>query len=161
VNTARLTSNPKLRKAGCSLWLLGVVTLAAGCDTPPAEAPPPPALQEIFRCEHLLIAADSDSCTGDVVGPGELTLTFRPDPKTASWEMAVDGLKTLADECAFQGRFDQTRLSALQGRGETQIVCPVAGTIDRQYHTMTFTTREATPNTTLRVQVVYRRFPEH
>jgi len=130
--------------------------MTAACGAPPA----PPVEQktvEVFRCEHLLIAEDQDACTGDVVGPGELVLTFRPDPKTAGWEVAVDGLKALASECAFRGRFDQKRLSALQGRGETEIVCPIAATVDRQYHTLTFETRDPAPNTTLRVQVVFRR----
>ena len=79
------------------------------------------------------------------------------DPKTASWEIALDGLTTLADECAFRGRFDQTRLAALQGRGEAEIVCPIADGVDRPYHTLYFETREPTPGTTLRVRVVYQR----
>ena len=139
-----------------ALW--ATFTLLAGCDTPTATAPaaPPPQV-EVFRCEHLLIAADSDQCSGDVIGPGDLRLAFRPDPKTASWEIALDGLTTLADECAFRGRFDQTRLAALQGRGEAEIVCPIADGVDRPYHTLYFETREPTPGTTLRVRVVYQR----
>lgn len=137
--------------------LVGVFVLAAACESPPPGNPVAPPLVEVFRCEHLLIAVDEDTCTGDVVGPGELTLSFRPDPKSASWEVAVDGLTALADECAFRGRFDQTRLSALQGRGETEIVCAIAAPVDRQYHTLSFATREATPHTTLRIQVVFQQ----
>jgi len=152
-NPAGIDGTQTANRLAIVLWL---ALMTAACGAPPA----PPVEQktvEVFRCEHLLIAEDQDACTGDVVGPGELVLTFRPDPKTAGWEVAVDGLKALASECAFRGRFDQKRLSALQGRGETEIVCPIAATVDRQYHTLTFETRDPAPNTTLRVQVVFRR----
>ncbi|MGE0622482.1 MAG: hypothetical protein AB7I04_17955 [Pseudomonadales bacterium] len=151
---SRLTRSSNLVCAALALLLLG-------CDsptpTPEASAPAPLGSVEAFRCDLLLIAEDKDTCTGDVVGPGELTLTFRPDPRTASWEIAVEGLTAVTQECAFHGRFDQTRLSALQGRGEIKIVCPIDAAVDRQYHSLGFTVREPTPNTTLRVQVAFRR----
>ena len=105
----------------------------AGCGDEIAHTPgAEPETVEVFSCDRLLIGLETTYCHEDVVGPGRLTLSFRPDPKETSWEIGIRGLAALAEQCQFHGRFDQTRLSALQGRGETNIICDIAASIERQ-----------------------------
>ena len=134
------------------------VLLLAGCGEPltPVSAPQPEPI-EAFSCSHLLIGLETAYCHEDVVGPGTLTVSFRPDPKETSWEIGVRGLAALAEQCEFHGRFDQTRLSALQGRGETDIFCNIAANVDRQYHEIRFENRLDAPNTAINVRVSFTR----
>ena len=133
--------------------------LLAGCGEGNAPDAPsePPLPVEIFACSHLLIGLETVYCHEDVVGPGTLMLSFRPDPKETSWEIGVRGLAALAEQCEFHGQFDQTRLSALQGRGETDIVCAIAAGIDRQYHEFRLENLLDAPNTAIKVTVRYSR----
>ena len=136
--------------------LLPCLALLAGCAEP--EKPPPAAtMSEVFNCSHLLIGLESVACREDVTGPGRLTVSFVPDPPETSWEIGVRGLAALAEQCEFHGTFDQTRLAALQGRGETAIVCEIAASIDRQYHEIRFENRLDAPNTAIRVTVSLQR----
>ncbi len=140
---------------GWRLTLLLMAFVLAGCgDRQPSAAPPP---TEVFSCAHLLIGPETVYCHEDVIGPGTLILSFRPDPKETSWEFGIQGLAALARECEFRGRFDQTRLSALQGRGEAEIVCTIEAGIDRQYHELRFENRTGTLNTSIQITVGFWR----
>ncbi len=143
-----------MRQFTCTL--LSTAILLTGCGEQTLSEPDPEP-QELFSCSHLLIGLETVSCREDVVGPGTLTLSFRPDPKETSWELAIQGLAALAEQCEFHGQFDQTRLSALQGRGETDIVCAIAADVDRQYHEIRFENLLEAPNTALHVQVTFNR----
>jgi hypothetical protein len=127
-----------------------------GCE---GEAPTPTATEpvEVFSCSHLIIGLETVFCREDVVGPGKLTVSFRPDPKETSWEISVRGLAALAEQCEFHGQFDQTRLSALQGRGEAQIACAIVADVDRQYHEFRFENLIDAPNTAIQVAVTLQR----
>lgn len=128
----------------------------AGCGEPVTRAPKPEPV-EVFNCDRLLIGLETAYCHEDVVGPGTLRLSFRPDPKETSWEIGIRGLAAVAELCEFHGQFDQTLLSALQGRGETDLVCPIAAEVDRQYHEIRFENRLDAPNTAIRVTVTLTR----
>ena len=130
------------------------VALLLGCGTPDSAAPPP---AEIFSCHLLLIGSDTQSCIEDVQGPGTLGITFKPDPPQGGWELALSGLAPLADACGFVGSYDQTRLTALQGRGETEIICEIAAGMDRSYHELTFESRPDTANTSMGIEVTFSR----
>jgi len=104
----------------------------------------------------MLIGLTEVSCTNDIQGPGVLRIEFRPDP-SHSWEVAVSGLAALAEQCEFRGSFDQTRLAALQGRGDTDLVCPLSETVDRPYHTLSFENLTETPNSSLAISVTLTR----
>jgi hypothetical protein len=140
-------------------WL-GLAVFAALLIAACAEehtAPPEPVAVEVFSCTHVLIGLETVHCREDVVGPGTLSLSIRPDPKETSWELGIKGLAALAEHCEFHGQFDQTRLSALQGRGETGLVCPIAADVDRQYHELRIENRLDTPNTAISVSLSYSR----
>jgi hypothetical protein len=140
------------------VFAAGQCLLLTGCgeQVTPVSAPQP-ELVELFSCSHLLIGLETAYCHEDVVGPGTLAVSFRPDPKETSWEIGVRGLAALAEQCEFHGRFDQTRLSGLQGRGETDIVCNIAANVDRQYHEIRFENRLDAPNTAINVRVSFTR----
>ncbi len=139
-----------------SLAALVLPLLVTGCSpsAPPAETPTP---VEIFSCSHLLIGVETVFCHEDVTGPGTLRVSFRPDPAETSWEVSVRGLAALAEQCEFHGQFDQTRLSALQGRGETDIVCRIAADVDRQYHELRVENRTDIPNTAINLRIIFTR----
>ncbi len=136
--------------------LLTALWLCTGCGEAPPE-PEPSLPVQIFVCTETLIGLETASCREDVVGPGTLTLAVIPDPKETSWELAIRGLAALAEQCAFQGRFDRTRLSQLQGRGPVDIVCPITPDIDRQYHEIRFENRLDQPNTSIRIELRFER----
>lgn len=123
----------------------------------PSTPEDPPAATTVFECRKILIGLDQASCREDIQGPGVLTVTFTPDPLQTSWEVGVRGLATLADTCEFHGRFDQTRLSNLQGRGATALRCPIDATTNRQYHEISVTSRLDTPGTSLTVTLTLAR----
>jgi hypothetical protein len=130
------------------------MALLMGCGTPEPPTPPP---EVAFRCHLLLIGSDTQSCVEDVQGPGTLEIRFKPDPPQGGWELALTGLAPLADACGFIGSYDQKRLSALQGRGETEIVCKLAPGIDRSYHELTFESRLDAANTSMGIEVTFSR----
>ena len=136
--------------------LATLIILPLACDSPPAtdEFPVP---VEVFACHKILIGISAISCTEDIQGPGVLTIAFKPDPTQSSWEVAVRGLAALAEQCEFHGSFDQTRLSALQGRGATELVCPIAASIDRSFHELSFSSLTETPNSSLAISVTLVR----
>lgn len=135
---------------------LGLFTLLAACGAP--ETPPAaPAREQVFRCDLRLIGIDARSCKEDVIGPGQLTITFKPDPPESAWDASVEGLTALAEACGFSGGFQRKRLSGLEGRGKAEITCPIAPNVDRPYHELRFATREATPGTSLGISVVFVR----
>ena len=136
--------------------LLVALLLISGCEKERAE---PPVMEHtlVFECTQLLIGLDTAYCHEDIVGPGLLRIYFLPDPKETSWELGVRGLAALAEQCEFRGQFDQTRLSALQGRGETEIVCPITGNVNRQYHELSFENRLETTNTSISITVNFSR----
>ncbi len=136
-------------------WLC-LLFLAAGCGEQ-RQPDAPPAAVEVFSCSHLLIGLETVYCREDVIGPGRLTISFRPDPRETSWEIGVRGLAALAEHCEFRGQFDQTRLSALQGRGETDIICPIAAGVDRQYHELRFENLLDATNTAISLTVSFER----
>ena len=105
----------------------------------------------------MLIGLGSDSCTGDVLGPGVLRIAFKPDPPQSSWEVGINGLAALADTCEFHGSFDQTRLAALQGRGATELICPIDASIDRAYHELSFSNQLVNPNSSISIAVTFER----
>ena len=142
---------PRMSASLCCISLL-----LGGCGEQ-ADAPPTPILDEAFTCSQTLIGRETASCREDFVGPGELTISFQPDPKETSWEIGVRGLAALAEQCEFHGRFDQTRLSALQGRGETHIVCAIAPSLNRQYHELRFENLLEAPSTAIHVRVTLAR----
>ena len=137
-----------------SLATLIILQMACDSRSPTDEAPAP---VEIFACHKLLIGISEISCTEDIQGPGVLTVAFKPDPPQSSWEVAVRGLAALAEQCEFHGSFDQTRLSALQGRGETELVCPIAADVDRSFHTLSISSLTETPNSSLAISVTLVR----
>ena len=130
--------------------------LTGGCAEE-RTAPPDPVTAEVFSCNHLLIGLETVYCREDVVGPGTLTLSIRPDPTETSWEVGIKGLAALAEHCEFHGQFDQTHLSALQGRGETDLVCPITADVDRQYHEIRIENRLDASNTAISVSLTYSR----
>lgn len=135
---------------------LALLLLLSGCgEQQAADGAPPPV--ETFSCGRLLIGLETVYCHEDVVGPGTLSVSFEPDPKETSWEIAVRGLAALAEQCEFHGQFDQTRLSALQGRGRCELVCPISANIDRQYHELSFENLSDTINTSITVTARFRR----
>ena len=136
--------------------LLVALLLISGCEKERAE-PPETEHTLVFECTQLLIGLDTGYCHEDIVGPGLLHIHFLPDPKETSWELGVRGLAALAEQCEFRGQFDQTRLSALQGRGETEIVCPITGNVNRQYHELSFENRLETTNTSISITVNFSR----
>ena len=127
-----------------------------GCEQPSTESAESEPIQ-VFECTQLLIGLDTGYCREDIVGPGVLNIQFLPDPRETSWELSVRGLAALAEQCEFRGQFDQTRLSALQGRGETEIVCAINAVIDRQYHELSFENRQETTNTATAINVIFAR----
>lgn len=138
------------------LLLSGVVI--SGCSNPePAVEPEPEETVLVSACSERLIGLETVYCREDVVGPGTLTVRIRPDPKETSWELGIRGLAALAEACAFEGRFDGTRLSRLQGRGAVAIVCPIAADVDRPYHEISFENRLDAPNTSIQVSFEFRR----
>ena len=139
---------------GASLWC--VMQLLTGCGGS-ADAPAPRATTEVFTCSRTLIGLETAFCREDITGPGELTVSFRPDPEETSWEISVRGLAALAEQCEFHGHFDQQRLSALQGRGATDIVCALDPSLDRQYHEIRFENLLDAPNTAINVSVSLQR----
>ena len=145
-----------MRVRGMSLLLPYYLLLSAGCTEQPATDPEPVPVQ-IFKCTQLLIGLDTGYCREDITGPGVLSVRFQPDPKETSWEISLRGLAALAEQCEFRGQFDQTRLSALQGRGETEIVCHLGEEVDRQYHELSFANQLQTTNTAITVTVTFSR----
>ena len=141
-------------RVSASLWC-GLLLLV-GCGEQ-ANSPAPPSTTEVFSCSHTLIGLETVFCHEDIVGPGVLTVSFRPDPKETSWEIGVRGLVALAEQCEFHGQFDKPRLSALQGRGKADIVCAIAPSLDRQYHEIRFENMLDVPNTAINVSVSLRR----
>ena len=141
-------------------WLIATLAAAAallsGCgeQRPAAPAPMP---TELFNCAQTLIGLETVYCHEDVIGPGILTLSLQVDPEETSWELRIRGLAALAEQCEFHGHFDQTRLSALQGRGETEIICPIAAGVDRQYHEFSFENLLDAPNTAINVALTFTR----
>jgi hypothetical protein len=138
------------------LSLLLLPAALAGCGEPPPIREPAPRT-EVFRCTERLIGRTTVYCHEDVVGPGVLTVNILPDPRETSWELSIRGLAALAEQCEFHGRFDQTRLSALQGRSEVKLVCPIEADVDREYHEIRFENRIDAPNTSITVSVVLSR----
>jgi hypothetical protein len=137
------------------LALLTGVT-GAGCDR--AAPPPEPAVAvEVFRCSEFLIGLETASCREDVTGPGMLQVLIQPDPRETSWEIGIRGLAALAEYCEFEGDFDETRLSALKGRGETTLTCPIDASVDRQFHEISFENRLNAANTSIAVTVTFSR----
>jgi hypothetical protein len=108
---------------------------AAGCGAPEA---PSPSTQTAFTCHALVIGLARETCVEDISGPGTLTVEFKPDPPGAIWDLQVSGLADLADECEFAGPYEQTRLSTLQGRGETSIRCMLSADVQRTAHEIAF-----------------------
>lgn len=143
-----------MRQFACTL--LSMAILLTGCGEQTLSEPDPEP-QELFSCSHLLIGLETVFCHEDVIGPGTLNIAIRPDPKETSWEISISGLAALAEQCEFHGQFDQTRLAALQGRGDTEIVCAIAAEVDRQYHELRFENRIEATNTSLRIQVRFVR----
>lgn len=107
----------------------------------------------LFTCRFLLIGTDQNACREDVIGPGILEVSFDPDPPQGSWGAGIRGLVALAEVCEFHGSFDQTRLSALQGRGATRIVCPLSADVDRAYHEIQVKSLEPAPNSSIAVTI--------
>ena len=136
--------------------LLVPAALAGACSQPANDARASTAV-EIFRCQLLLMSRASAACREDVIGPGELKISFNPDPPRSSWEVAVRGLNPLAESCAFHGSFDQTRLAALQGRGAAELACPVAAGIDRAYHELAFENRLEAAGSSIAIAVTFSR----
>ncbi len=138
-------------------WLLLAALTSAGCDPPMHTETDRARTEEAFRCHVLLIGLDDGACTEDVVGPGTLRIAFRPDPERSSWELGIRGLAALAESCEFHGSYHSTRLSAVQGRGNTDIICPIPASTDRQYHEIRFQGREETPGTAINITVTFER----
>jgi hypothetical protein len=143
----------RLARRSCPLGLAVLLAACGAPETPPA-APP---TEQVFRCDLRLIGIDAKSCEEDVIGPGELTISFKPDPPESAWDASIDGLTALAQACGFSGGFQRKRLSGLEGRGKAEIACPIAPNVDRPYHQLRFETREATPGTSLGISVVFVR----
>jgi hypothetical protein len=127
-----------------------------GCDS---GAPPPetPVAVEVFRCSEFLIGLETARCREDVTGPGVIEVVLQPDPRETSWEIGIRGLAALAEYCEFKGDFDETRLSALKGRGETTLTCPIDASVDRQFHEISFENRLSAVNTSIAVTVTFSR----
>lgn len=153
--------------AGVKRWIpIGLVVVIAavsfgvylpfmsGRDPAPTSAR---VSADVWSCHALLIGKARETCTRDIQGPGRLTITFRPDPPQGGWEVGVSGLAALAEACEFHGSYDQTRLSALQGRGETSIVCPITPSIDQAFHEIAFTGELDAAGTSMAVRVIYER----
>lgn len=147
-------------------WLIllsltaAVVILAAFWWPTDRALPPEPAADAtvvLFDCRKVLIAHDALPCTEDVRGPGTLTLSFRPDPPQTSWEVAVTGLAALAEACEFEGSYDETRLTTLQGRGETAIRCAIGPGVDRPYHEIRVADRTGVSGFSLAVAITFER----
>lgn len=134
--------------------LLFLIVSACSEQAPGQQEPVP---LEIFRCQLLLIGQSEDVCREDIIAPGTLRISFKPDPVQSSWELSLSGLAALADACEFHGSFDQTRLAALQGRGETELVCPISPGVDRAYHALQFENRTETVNGSISISVVFSR----
>lgn len=141
------------------LLVLVVISLGVYVPLMTGDDPEPPAAEpvELWSCHALLIGTAKETCTEDVQGPGRLTIRFRPDPPQGGWEVGVSGLAALAEHCEFHGSYDQTRLSVLQGRGETAIVCPIAGSVDRGFHEIAFAGKLEAAGSSMSIEVTYER----
>jgi flagellar basal body-associated protein FliL len=65
--------------------LLVIVLVSFGVYVPFLSRKDPAATSggapvEVWSCHALLIGKAQETCTGDIRGPGRLTITFRPDP---------------------------------------------------------------------------------
>jgi hypothetical protein len=135
--------------------LLAVVLLSASACEP--EVRPDKLPDTVFDCRLMLIGKTSETCLEDVVGPGLVTVSIRPEPEKASWELGIRGLVALSEACAFEGSFDQTRLASLQGRGAVSLTCRVGDSVSRPYLQIRFEQREEMPNTAIQVAVTFER----
>lgn len=137
--------------------LFAAAALFTGACTEPGTEQSALPLLEVFHCQKLLIGSSEASCREDVIGPGVLRIVFNPDPPQGSWEVSISGLAALAESCEYHGSFDKTRLSNLQGRGETALVCPVASNIERAYHELRFENRMPSAVGSMSIAVRYVR----
>jgi hypothetical protein len=124
-------------------------------DSPAASPLDSGAPLPIHTCRNLLVGLSVEVCNLDIHGPGNLTIEIRPDSEHSSWQLAINGLTALTQSCEFHGSFDRHNPSSLQGRGEATLICPIAASVDRQWHTLSFEGQLDIPNLTIIIFASY------